>query len=78
MLCKDQKGICGVSFHAESKGIFVCFVKKGSPAAMAGVRFGDQILMINGTAVAGFTQDKVKNLVKKASSDRITFALRDR
>jgi len=51
VLCKDAKGKCGVSFHAVNKGIFVCFVQKGSPAAMAGVRFGDQILTVRICAV---------------------------
>ena len=77
-MCKDQKGICGISFHAQSKGIFVCFVKKGSPAAMAGLRFGDQVLTINGEVIAGYSEDKVNKMIKKSSSDRITFAVRDR
>ena len=47
VLCKDAKGKCGVSFHAVNKGVFVCFVQKNSPAAMAGVRFGDQILTVS-------------------------------
>ncbi len=46
-LCKDAKGKCGVSFFSVSKGVFVCFVANGSPAAMAGLRFGDQILMVS-------------------------------
>jgi len=47
VLCKDAKGKCGISFHAVNKGVFVCFVQKNSPAAMAGVRFGDQILTVS-------------------------------
>ena len=47
IVCKDEKGKCGVSFFAVSKGIFVCFVQKGSPAALAGLRFGDQILIVS-------------------------------
>ncbi len=50
ILCKDGKdgkGKCGVSLHSVSKGVFVCFVQKGSPAAMAGLRFGDQILTVS-------------------------------
>ena len=46
-LCKDQKGKCGISFFSQSKGVFVVFVSKGSPAAMAGIRFGDQILAVS-------------------------------
>ena len=78
VLCKDAKGKCGVSFHTQSKGVFVCFVQTGSPAAMAGLRFGDQILQVNGETVAGYSEDKMVKLIKKAPSDRITFAVRDR
>ena len=46
-LCKDGKGKCGLSLFSVSKGVFVCFVAKGSPASMAGLRFGDQILMVS-------------------------------
>lgn len=47
VLCKDGKGKCGVSFYAVNKGVFVCFVQRDSPAAVAGVRFGDQILTVS-------------------------------
>ena len=47
VLCKDQKGKCGVSLFSVSKGVFVCFVGKGTPASMAGLRFGDQILSVS-------------------------------
>ena len=47
VLCKDHKGKCGVSLFHVNKGVFVCFVAKGSAASMAGVRFGDQILTVS-------------------------------
>lgn len=47
VLCKDQKGKCGLSMFAASKGVFVCFVAKGSPAAIGGLRFGDQVLAVS-------------------------------
>ena len=47
VLCKDQKGKCGLSAFAASKGVFVSFVAKGSPAAIGGLRFGDQILAVS-------------------------------
>ena len=47
VLCKDGKGKCGMSLFHANKGVFVCFVAKGSPASMAGVRFGDQILTVS-------------------------------
>ncbi len=46
-LCKDSKGKCGLSMFSVSKGVFVCYVASGSPASMAGLRFGDQILMVS-------------------------------
>jgi syntenin-1 len=78
VVCKDGSGKVGVSFFAESKGVFVCYVKTGSPAAMAGLRFGDQILQIQGEVVAGFSNDKASKAVKKASAARISLAIRDR
>lgn len=49
-----------------------------SPAALAGLRFGDQILEINNVAVAGMNMEKCHNLLKKAPSNGITMAVRDR
>lgn len=45
---------------------------------MAGLRFGDQILQINGEVIAGYSEDKVNKLVKKAAATNIKFAVRDR
>lgn len=53
-------------------------VQSGSPAAMAGLRFGDQILQINGENVAGYTMDKVHNIFKKAGVNSIRVVVRDR
>ena len=45
---------------------------------MAGLRFGDQILQINGDTVAGWTQDKFNKIIKAASGAKISLAIRDR
>ena len=47
VVCKDKNGRVGMCLLAESKGIFVGLVKKDTPAAMAGLRFGDQILSVS-------------------------------
>ena len=60
------------------QGIFIAFVHKNSPASMAGLRFGDQILQINNENVAGWDMDKCMKFLKKAAADRITMAVRDR
>ena len=65
VLCKDQKGKCGLSLFSVNKGVFVCFVGKGSPASMAGVRFGDQVLMVSCTHTQKlFLKNKHKCLSK--------------
>ena len=60
------------------QGVFVSFVHTNSPAALVGLRFGDQILQINGETVAGWDTDKVFKVLKKAPAERITMAVRDR
>jgi len=76
--CKDADGKMGIRVQAVNKGVFVSLVTKGSPAALAGLRFGDQILQLNDTTVAGFSMDKVKSLIKKAPGNNISIAVRDR
>jgi len=78
-LCKDGEGKIGLRVRAINKGVFVAFVYKESPAAMAGLRFGDQILQINGENVAGWSTDKTMDyLKKKCKPDKIIMAVRDR
>jgi len=77
-LCKDPSGKVGVRVRAISKGVFVCLVVKGSPAALGGLRFGDQILQINGTNVAGFSMDEVHSLFNKSPVNGISVVVRDR
>lgn len=76
--CKGNDNKVGVRFEAISKGIFVSFVGANTPAAMSGLRFGDQILQINGQNVAGWSKSKAMDVIKKSDPKRITFAVRDR
>lgn len=77
-LCKNSSGHVGLRAQAVSKGVFVVLVTSGSPAALAGLRFGDQILQINGDLVAGFSMEKVHRLFKNAPKDGIKVSVRDR
>lgn len=77
-LCKDQDGKIGLRIRAVNNGVFVSFVHDNSPASLAGLRFGDQILQINGENVAGWDNDKTVKFLKKALPERITMAIRDR
>lgn len=78
ILCKDGSGKVGLRAQAINKGIFVCLVVKNSPASLAGLRFGDQILQVNGTTVAGYSVDDVHKLLKKSSVNNISVVIRDR
>lgn len=77
-VCKDASGKVGLRVQAISKGVFVCLVVKGSPAALAGLRFGDQIIQVNGTSVAGFSVDEVHTLLRKSPVNGISVVVRDR
>lgn len=78
MICKDSFGKVGVRLTAIQGGVFVVLVYASSPAAISGIRFGDQILEVNDVPVAGYSMQKVHDLIKKASPDEIRFAIRDR
>jgi syntenin-1 len=78
ILCKDQDGKLGLRIRHVNNGLFVAFVQSGSPAALAGLRFGDQILQINGNTVAGWDNNKAHTFLKKADGQRIEVAVRDR
>jgi len=78
VLCKDGDGKIGLKVKAVNKGIFVCLVAKESPAALGGLRFGDQILQVNGENLAGYSSDKVHGILKKVSVNNIVMAVRDR
>lgn len=54
------------------------FVHGNSPASLVGLRFGDQILQINGENTAGWDTDKALKVLRKAAPERITMAIRDR
>lgn len=56
----------------------MAFVHKDSAAAMAGLRFGDQVLQINEENVAGWDTEKAMNKLKKCPTDKTTLAVRDR
>lgn len=78
ILCKDNQGKIGLRVQSINKGVFVCVVVKDSPAAVGGLRFGDQILQINGTTVAGLSVDDVHRLLKRSASENISCIIRDR
>lgn len=78
MLAKGKDGKIGIAPVAIDNGIFVGFVWKDSSAALAGIRFGDQILSINGMTVAGWTAKQTIKCLGKQDANSIQLAVRDR
>jgi len=78
VLCKDGNGKIGLRVRDINKGVFVQYVHTNSPASLGGLRFGDQILQIDGETLAGYSSDKVMKILKNASAQRVVFAVRDR
>ncbi|CAL9703687.1 unnamed protein product [Knipowitschia caucasica] len=78
ILCKDQDGRVGLRLRAVDNGVFIQLVQANSPAALAGLRFGDQVLQINGQNVAGWNVDKSHKALKTAAETRIEMVVRDR
>ena len=78
VLCKDGQGKVGLRVSTYNKGVFVVLVVPGSPAAMAGLRFGDQLLTLGRTELAGRTADCVNCLLRRGSVNNIVLGVRDR
>ncbi|XP_056277949.1 syntenin-2 isoform X2 [Pseudoliparis swirei] len=78
IVCKDQEGKVGLRLRAIDNGVFIQLVQADSPAALAGLRFGDQVLQINGQNCAGLSVDKAHKALKAAAETRIELVVRDR
>lgn len=78
ILCKDQDGKIGLRLKSIDNGIFVQLVQANSPASLVGLKFGDQVLQINGENCAGWSSDKSHKFLKQAAGDKINMVVRDR
>ncbi|XP_047587227.1 syntenin-1-like isoform X1 [Lutra lutra] len=65
-LCKDQDGKIGLRIKSIDNDIFVQLVQANSLASLVGLRFGDQVLQINGENCAGWSFDKAHKVIKQA------------
>ena len=54
------------------KGVYISGPYEGSPAARAGLRTGDRIIMIDGDSTAGWTSDKVSKRLKGQANTHLT------
>ncbi|XP_065117847.1 syntenin-1 [Paramisgurnus dabryanus] len=78
VLCKDMDGKIGLRLKAIDNGVFVQLVQSNTAAALGGLRFGDQILQINGESCAGWSSETAHKVLKNANPERITLVVRDR
>ncbi|KAG5850249.1 syntenin-1 [Anguilla anguilla] len=78
ILCKDMEGKIGLRLKSVDNGVFVQLVQANTAAALGGLRFGDQVLQINGENCAGWSTDKAHKVLKNAAAERIAFVVRDR
>ncbi|XP_077022945.1 syntenin-1 [Tamandua tetradactyla] len=78
ILCKDQDGKIGLRLKSVDNGVFIQLVQANSPASLVGLRFGDQVLQINGENCAGWSSDKAHKVLKQAFGEKITMTIRDR
>lgn len=78
ILCKDQDGKIGLRLKSIDNGIFVQLVQANSPASLVGLKFGDQVLQINGENCAGWSSEKSHKFLKQAAGDKINMVVRDR
>ena len=71
MLTRDRQARLGLRAAAHQRGVFVSLVVAGSPAAKAGLRFGDQLLSVGGTELAGSTTEAVHALLRYTGSETL-------
>jgi len=77
ILYKDGDGKLGLRIMSISKGIYVVRVTPDSPADVAGIRFGEQILDVDGKSLEGYRGYQVKTMLNEGPQ-RIELAVRER
>ena len=75
---KDPKGFVGLQLRDQDCGVFVSYVQSDSPASVAGLRFGDQVLKINDKVVAGMSGKDAMNFIRKQCCNTFVITIRDR
>ncbi|VDK22393.1 unnamed protein product [Taenia asiatica] len=75
---KNKEGIVGLQLRNQDRGVFISYVECDSPAAVAGLRFGDQILKIDSQYTFGMTGKEAMNFIKKSCGQRVAIIIRDR
>lgn len=61
--------------RGDKKGVYISGPYEGSPAARAGVRTGDRIVMIDGDSVADWSSDKVSARLKGLANTKLSLTV---
>lgn len=75
---KSASGFLGLQLRGQDCGVFITYVEHDSPAAKAGLRFGDQILKVDEKYVAGMKGKEVMKYITKKCGPRVSIVIRDR
>ncbi|KAL5107739.1 Syntenin-1 [Taenia crassiceps] len=75
---KSGKGLVGLQLRDQDCGVFITYVECDSPAAEAGLRFGDQVLKIDSQYTAGMTGKEAMNFIKRSCGQTVNIIIRDR
>lgn len=79
ILFKNQQGKIGIAFTLVDMGLFISLVEKESAASLAGIRFGEQLIALNGEPVCGIKKQKLYRQIHNLSlNQEIRLVVRDR
>ncbi|MCD7949532.1 MAG: S41 family peptidase [Erysipelotrichaceae bacterium] len=62
----------GVSYTTVDAGALIMHVYQDGPASKAGIFDGDIITHVEGTSIAGYSSDKIKNVIQGSSGTNVT------
>ncbi len=72
----EYGGIGSYIMERKTGGVYISGPYAGSPAARAGLKSGDQIIMIDGDSVAGWKSDKVSKRLKGQANTQIKLTIK--
>ncbi|CDS37299.1 syndecan binding protein syntenin [Echinococcus multilocularis] len=75
---KNKHSLVGLQLRSQDRGVFVTYVESDSPAAEAGLRFGDQVLKINSQYTVGMTGKEAMNFIRRSCGPTVDIVIRDR
>ncbi|XP_061512683.1 syntenin-1 [Anopheles gambiae] len=79
LIRKGEDGKIGITVrHIEEGKILICAVLRRSPAYLAGLRYGDEVLSLEDEPLVGQTVDRVRELVRKNTRNSIKLRTKDK